>query len=89
MEKSMFSYKIIENNFLKLALLFSGLALFQPDWFTWIKPHIPVFLGIIMFGMGVTLQFKDLAIVWKKTATYCRRTYFSVRFYADDCILYW
>ena len=57
---------VIENNFLKIAILFSGLALFQPEWFTWIKPHIPIFLGIIMFGMGVSLAFKDLEQVWRK-----------------------
>jgi BASS family bile acid:Na+ symporter len=57
---------IIDNNFLKIAIILSGFALFQPAWFIWIKPHIPLFLGVIMFGMGITLEFKDLKRIWKR-----------------------
>ncbi len=51
--------RLIETNFLIIALLLSGSALVQPELFLWIKPHIAVALGIIMFGMGLTLEFKD------------------------------
>ena len=55
--------RLIETNFLLIALALSGAALVQPDCFLWIKPHIPVALGIIMFGMGLTLEFEDFKAV--------------------------
>jgi len=41
-------------------LLSSGLALVEPDWFTWFKgPYTVWGLGVIMLGMGLTLTFDD------------------------------
>jgi bile acid:Na+ symporter, BASS family len=37
-------------------LLFAALSFFWPSAFTWIAPHISLLLGIIMFGMGLTLS---------------------------------
>ena len=54
----------IEKNFLFLALLFSAAALAEPGAFTWYKPHIPAMLGVVMFGMGLTLEFSDFRQVW-------------------------
>lgn len=53
--------RLIEAFFLPIALAFSGAALFRPELFTWLKPNIPVALGVIMFGMGLTLSFADFA----------------------------
>ncbi|MEO0797218.1 MAG: bile acid:sodium symporter family protein [Verrucomicrobiota bacterium] len=50
--------------FLPLAIVVSALALWQPGLFTWAKPGIPALLGIIMFGMGVTLTTQDFHQVW-------------------------
>ncbi|WP_410766592.1 bile acid:sodium symporter family protein [Haloferax sp. DFSO60] len=50
--------------FVVLVLAAAGLALVEPSLFTWIAPHISLGLGIIMLGMGLTLQpidFKRLA----------------------------
>ncbi len=58
--------KWIENNFLILALTFSAAALAKPEAFTWLKPHIAKMLGIVMFGMGLTLEFSDFRQVWDK-----------------------
>lgn len=58
--------KWIENNFLILALLFSAAALIHPEAFTWLKPHISKMLGVVMFGMGLTLEFSDFKQVWNK-----------------------
>jgi BASS family bile acid:Na+ symporter len=58
----------IERNFLPLAVVLSAAALIDPDWFTWIKAYIPHGLGVIMFGMGLTLtfeDFRDIARKWK------------------------
>ncbi len=58
--------KWIESNFLILALIFSAVALGKPEAFTWLKPHIAVMLGVVMFGMGLTLEFSDFKQVWDK-----------------------
>ncbi|GAB1409008.1 bile acid:sodium symporter family protein [Desulfovibrionales bacterium] len=61
----------IERNYLLLALSFSGLALVYPPCFSWIAPHISLGLGIIMFGMGLTLEFSDFVRVgqhWRTAA---------------------
>lgn len=52
------------NTFAYWVLLFAGLALLNPGWFTWIGPHISLLLGIIMFGMGMTLSLDDFKEVF-------------------------
>ncbi len=41
------------------VLVFAAFAFFLPAQFTWIAPHIPTLLGLIMFGMGMTISAKD------------------------------
>ena len=45
------------------VLLFTGWALRTPELFTPVKPHIPLLLGIIMAGMGMTLTAGDFRAV--------------------------
>lgn len=52
------------NTFAYWVLLFAGLALLFPRGFTWIGPHISLLLGIIMFGMGMTLSAGDFKEVF-------------------------
>jgi BASS family bile acid:Na+ symporter len=48
------------NGFPLWALLASLLALYEPAFFTWFTgPFITFGLGIIMIGMGITLEFDD------------------------------
>lgn len=47
------------NTFAVWVILFAVLAFFMPSGFTWIAPHISLLLGIIMFGMGLTLSLAD------------------------------
>ncbi len=47
------------NTFAVWVILFSVLSLLSPDSFAWIAPHIALLLGIIMFGMGLTLTLDD------------------------------
>lgn len=49
----------IEARFLAIALTLSALALWRPELFVWLAPRIPLGLGLIMFGMGLTLTFDD------------------------------
>ena len=59
---------LIERGFLPLAVGFSALALVYPPLFAWIRPHIALGLGIIMFGMGLTLEFADFLRVFVITS---------------------
>lgn len=47
------------------ALLFSLLALWRPDWFAGGKPMIVPLLGLVMFGMGMTLTWRSFAEVMR------------------------
>jgi bile acid:Na+ symporter, BASS family len=58
-EKTSIKRNFIEQYFILLVLLVTGIALWQPSGFVWMKPHIPKLLGLIMFGMGVSLTFND------------------------------
>lgn len=41
------------------VILFAVLSFFIPQGFAWIAPHVSLLLGIIMFGMGLTLSVND------------------------------
>jgi predicted Na+-dependent transporter len=41
------------------VLLASIIAFWHPPAFSFVLPHISLCLGIIMFGMGMTLQIED------------------------------
>lgn len=47
------------SNMSLMVFLIGVFAVWQPDSFTWVGPHIPLLLGIIMFGMGMTLTVDD------------------------------
>ncbi|WP_173917357.1 bile acid:sodium symporter family protein [Halobacillus sp. Marseille-Q1614] len=48
------------------VVLFAALSLVTPGAFTWIAPYITLLLGIIMFGMGLTLSKKDFQEVFRR-----------------------
>lgn len=48
------------------AVLLSAIAYIYPGYFTALKPAIVPLLGIVMFGMGMTLTPEDFARVLKK-----------------------
>lgn len=53
------------NTFAIWCVVFAVLAFFIPSGFTWIAPYINTLLGIIMFGMGLTLKASDFKNVVK------------------------
>ena len=55
----------IKKYFALLAIFLSIIALFYPALFIWVKPQIPKLLGVIMFGMGITLTLSDFKGVLK------------------------
>ncbi|HWO75403.1 MAG TPA: bile acid:sodium symporter family protein [Bacillus sp. (in: firmicutes)] len=58
--------QFVGNTFAIWVLLFAALAFFSPSAFTWIAPHISLLLGIIMFGMGLTLSGGDFKEVFRR-----------------------
>lgn len=48
------------------VLVFAAFAFFLPDQFTWIAPYISILLGVIMFGMGMTISASDFKEVGKQ-----------------------
>ncbi len=53
------------NTFALWVILFAIISFLFPGAFTWISPHVGILLGIIMFGMGLTLTPKDFKDVLK------------------------
>lgn len=48
------------------VILFSIIAYIEPSWFTGLAPYISILLGIVMFGMGLTLTAKDFSEVFTR-----------------------
>lgn len=57
--------QFIQKTFALWVVLFAGLALLMPDAFVWLKSYITWMLGIIMFGMGMTMTVDDFKGVLK------------------------
>ena len=48
------------------VILIAGISLVQPWTFLWTVPFITILLGIVMFGMGMTLRFEDFKLVLQR-----------------------
>ena len=48
------------------VIAIAAVALFQPWTFLWTVPYITIRLGIVMFGMGMTLRFEDFRLVLER-----------------------
>ncbi|WP_207887902.1 bile acid:sodium symporter family protein [Pseudomonas sp. 30_B] len=55
--------RFMGNTFALWVLLFAILAFFVPSLFTPLTPAIVPMLGVVMFGMGLTLKVEDFAAV--------------------------
>lgn len=51
--------QFIQKTFALWVVLFAGIALIFPEAFVWLKAYIAWMLGIIMFGMGMTMTVDD------------------------------
>lgn len=51
--------QFIQKTFALWVVLFAGIALIVPEAFVWLKVYIIWMLGIIMFGMGMTMTVDD------------------------------
>jgi BASS family bile acid:Na+ symporter len=55
--------RFVGNTFAYWVLIFAVLAFFEPGWFIGLKSAIVPLLGLVMFGMGLTLKLEDFAEV--------------------------
>src|SRR5579862_4619165 len=67
--RNVYMCDIIEKNFIWIILVFSGCALVEPTIFIGIKPYITLLLGIILFGIGFTVNPSDFQIITQKRWT--------------------
>ena len=44
----------------------AAIALYEPVSFKWSAPYITILLGIVMFGMGMTLKISDFKLVFQR-----------------------
>lgn len=51
--------QFIQKTFVLWVVLFAAIALIVPEAFVWLKVYITWMLGIIMFGMGMTMTVND------------------------------
>lgn len=49
-----------------LVILVAGVALYEPASFRWAAPQIAILLGVVMFGMGMTLRMEDFKLVFSR-----------------------
>ena len=49
-----------------IIIAFSCVAFFWRDGFAWMTNYTSVFLGVIMFGMGLTIKMEDFRIVFSR-----------------------
>ncbi|EST12428.1 bile acid:sodium symporter family protein [Sporolactobacillus laevolacticus] len=57
--------RFISGHFVWFVLAAAAIAYFQPALAIWVVPYVPYLLGIVMFGMGMTLKRSDFADVFK------------------------
>jgi len=51
--------QFVQKTFALWVIVFAALALWQSEFFVWLKAYIPWILGIIMLGMGMTMTVDD------------------------------
>ncbi len=58
--------KFVGDTFSVWVILFALLGFLLPEWFTGLKGQISLLLGIVMFGMGLTLSSADFREVFRR-----------------------
>lgn len=56
----------MSSNIAVLILIFSAAAFFYPSGFSWATNYTTIFLGVAMFGMGLTIKAEDFKIVFTR-----------------------
>ena len=58
--------RFAEKTFALWVLIFAFISFMMPGGFLWIAPFISILLGIVMFGMGMTLSLADFKEIVKQ-----------------------
>lgn len=56
----------VTKNMALLVVVFAVVALIMPASFKWVVPQITLLLGVIMFGMGMTLRLQDFQEIFRR-----------------------
>lgn len=48
------------------VIAIAAIALFEPWTFKWAAPKVTILLGVVMFGMGMTLSIRDFKLVFQR-----------------------
>ena len=56
----------VSKNMPLLVVLTTIVALILPASFTWTAPHVSMLLGVVMFGMGMTLRTEDFREIFRR-----------------------
>ena len=67
LKKLAFLSAFFSKTFALWVILFAVLAFYFPQYFLGIKGYISLLLGVVMFGMGLTLSVNDFSEVFKRT----------------------
>ena len=57
---------LVSKNMAVLVMVFAAIALILPDAFKWTTSQIPMLLGVVMFGMGMTLSVQDFKEIFRR-----------------------
>lgn len=57
---------IISKYMALIVIVVAAIALFVPDSFRWAASQVTILLGIVMFGMGMTLKTADFKLVFQR-----------------------
>lgn len=58
--------EFVSMNMALLVVLVAVVALIMPMSFEWVAPQITMLLGVVMFGMGMTLKFEDFHEIFRR-----------------------
>ena len=56
----------LSSNVAILIILFSIIAFFKPNGLSWATNYTAIFLGVAMFGMGLTIKTQDFKVVFTR-----------------------
>ena len=56
----------MSSNIAVFILIFSVIAFFCPKGFSWATNYTTIFLGVAMFGMGLTIRAEDFRVVFTR-----------------------
>ena len=57
---------LMSDNIAVLIIVFSVIAFFYPGGFSWATNYTTIFLGVAMFGMGLTIKAEDFRVVFTR-----------------------